>query len=699
MVAGFRHLIVLACAGAALYQPAAFAQSERDRDGAKDGVVMIRSKLPAGEAFGAGIVVAAAGQDAYIVTAKHLVERGGKANEVKVQFSQRRGEWFDARILDLQDADLDLAALLVRLPPSVTPTMLKGQGAAPSASLSRGSDVYPLGYPQSRAWDLPVAADKVASISSVKVTFQTQYVREGNSGGPLLDACGHIVGMVILWEAPNADAVRIESVLDTVARWSLPSQMLTMQPTPKCGAAAATAAVPAASTPAVAKGASIDEIRRLHEQERWAESLPLLNRLVTEQPGTPEAFALRSHAYSHLARYPEAIADGEQAVRLGPNVAEAYLRRGEAKDASGRSADGLADYDKAIKLAPKEFEAWTNRSNLFLTTGEFRKGIDSASQALKIRTDRYEPWAIRGSAYLAVNDPKAAINDLTQAIALRPGDAWIHMRRAKAYQAMQQLEPALNDVNDALRLKPDDPDILVARASIYMSLGRTDAARQDVTFALRLRPGMTEASSLLGELDKRPATAASTTEPHAPSTSAGGSSVAYARLLDQTSAAISGNRPSEAAALVDQMIGLDPSRSEGWALRGAMFHGANNLPAASEAYKAAIARGGSALFRLAHDHGAGLPPCIGNVTIAAAGVQFFGENGGHQLQWPINDITEAAINPFYGVGIGMLHIKVQAGRRTDAFNFFVVHLNDQVAINRRPEAEMLVDLISGLKRR
>ena len=74
-----------------------------------------------------------------------------------------------------------------------------------------------------------------------------------------------------------------------------------------------------------------------------------------------------------------------------------------------------------------------------------------------------------------------------------------------------------------------------------------------------------------------------------------------------------------------------------------------------------------------------------------------GEPCGHQLQWPLNDITEAAINPFYGAGVGMLHIKAQTGRRTDTFNFFVVHVTDQVAINRRPEAELLVGLINGLK--
>ena len=58
-----------------------------------------------------------------------------------------------------------------------------------------------------------------------------------------------------------------------------------------------------------------------------------------------------------------------------------------------------------------------------------------------------------------------------------------------------------------------------------------------------------------------------------------------ARLLDQTTAALSTGRGNEASALVDQMLNLDPSRHEAWGLRGAFLLGNNNMPGAFEAYK------------------------------------------------------------------------------------------------------------------
>jgi hypothetical protein len=169
----------------------------------------------------------------------------------------------------------------------------------------------------------------------------------------------------------------------------------------------------------------------------------------------------------------------------------------------------------------------------------------------------------------------------------------------------------------------------------------------------------------------------------------------YARMLDVTMGALRAGRNAEAGELIDRLIQTDPSRSEGWVLRGVMAMTVyNNLPAAYEAYQIALSRGGAAAFRLLHDHGPDQTPCGGTFTIASASIQFDGGPGGHRFQWPLAAIREAAINDFYGSNFGMFHIKVQTLDGSKNFNFAVLRPNDLQIVNRRADADMLLRLVN-----
>jgi trypsin-like peptidase len=231
-----------------------FAQSAADRDRAKSGVVMIRTVKPGTKDFGAGVISGVKDDEVYVVTAEHVVREGfghGEfASAITVQFEARRGEWFDARRLDLRDPDMDLAVLKVALPPKLNAAALTAAGAAPSSELAAGTDVYPIGFKGEQAWSPIVVADKIQVVSRARVMFASQNVAPGNSGGALVDACGRVVGMVIEMENPSeARAIPIEGVLDALERWSLPTS-LSLNRSVACGSAAAQT-TPVATTPPV----------------------------------------------------------------------------------------------------------------------------------------------------------------------------------------------------------------------------------------------------------------------------------------------------------------------------------------------------------------------------------------------------------------------------------------------------------------
>src|SRR3954452_23093353 len=146
--------------------------------------------------LGAGVVVNAQG---LVLTALHVVDSGGG---IQVQFAD--GTRATARVVRRQ-LENDIAVLSVdRLPQGVVPAVLGG-GA------SVGDAVFPVGNPLGLAGSLTAGVVSALDRSidtgagrSLKGLIQFDAaVNPGNSGGPLLDRDGRVVGIVTALANPS----------------------------------------------------------------------------------------------------------------------------------------------------------------------------------------------------------------------------------------------------------------------------------------------------------------------------------------------------------------------------------------------------------------------------------------------------------------------------------------------------------------
>ncbi|TMC81270.1 MAG: trypsin-like serine protease [Chloroflexi bacterium] len=128
--------------------------------------------------------------DGRIITNAHVV-----ANEqAKIHVHLTDGRTLEAKVLH-RDPRLDLAML------KVNGDNLKALPIGDSSRLRIGEWVFAIGHPWGQRWAL--TAGIVSSLSSVKVAddLTTRYIKSdvglapGNSGGPLLDAEGKVVGV------------------------------------------------------------------------------------------------------------------------------------------------------------------------------------------------------------------------------------------------------------------------------------------------------------------------------------------------------------------------------------------------------------------------------------------------------------------------------------------------------------------------
>jgi S1-C subfamily serine protease len=207
--------------------PSLFAETLDER--ARQLVVRIDATFPGVTKFGAGIIFARANGRVYIATANHVVRDTQAATSVSVSFGTLPGEQFSGSVLAPLQTQLDMGVVYVpdtNLPRDLFPTRVIGNVGL----VKRGDAMFPVGHPNGASWEIPVVPDHVSQAVAGTIRFQSGFVRNGNSGGALMDEMGNLFGMVIEDQQPDASAISIDTVLNTLRNAGYPIQLVASVP-------------------------------------------------------------------------------------------------------------------------------------------------------------------------------------------------------------------------------------------------------------------------------------------------------------------------------------------------------------------------------------------------------------------------------------------------------------------------------------
>jgi putative serine protease PepD len=156
-------------------------------------VVIVRS----GHDLGTGVIVA---DDGTILTADHVIASGGT---ITVTFAD--GTTANATVA-AADPKLDIAALTpAKLPQVVVPATLGGGAGVGAPVVAVGN---PLGLTDSVSAGVVSGLDRTADTDHGKFSGLIQFdasVNPGSSGGPLLDANGLVIGIVVAIATPGGE--------------------------------------------------------------------------------------------------------------------------------------------------------------------------------------------------------------------------------------------------------------------------------------------------------------------------------------------------------------------------------------------------------------------------------------------------------------------------------------------------------------
>jgi len=174
-------------------------------------------------------------------------------------------------------------------------------------------------------------------------------------------------------------------------------------------------------------------------------------------------YNMRGSAYFDKGEYDIAIADFNDALRIGPPSGIIFHNRGNAWRSKGEYAKAVADYNEAIRLNPKEAYSYQNRGAAKQALGDLDGALADINEAIRLNPALPSPLINRTVIWRAKGDFDRAVSDATEAMALAnartpvnimtpPGSVLIsaNIHRALACEAMGDYEHAKQDFGATL---------------------------------------------------------------------------------------------------------------------------------------------------------------------------------------------------------------------------------------------------------
>jgi tetratricopeptide (TPR) repeat protein len=254
----------------------------------------------------------------------------------------------------------------------------------------------------------------------------------------------------------------------------------------------------------------------------WDRAIADFNEAIKLGTRDAGAYAGRAGAYMRKGEIDRALPDLNQGLALDPkhsgvrNVfAYYYLKKGDY-------ARGLAEVNEAIRLSPRYLYAFSTRGDIYEAKGEFNNALTDFRAALgfdpdkKQRGGRYAAdsitrvegklFAVAGADWTTcqrapnLEDGIAACTRLMSAKSLGEADlAQAYVWRAVGVGRYRgDVDLAIADYDEALRRDPKIVTAYAGRGGSYVRKGKLDLARRDLDEGLKLDPNHSGVHNGLG---------------------------------------------------------------------------------------------------------------------------------------------------------------------------------------------------------
>lgn len=212
---------------------------------------------------------------------------------------------------------------------------------------------------------------------------------------------------------------------------------------------------------------------------------------------TPAEYLARGNRYVEAKKYPEAIVEYLNAIRLEPQNGEARFRLGQAYEEVHNYPSAAQQYVNAAELMPTNVAAQIKGASMFLLGRKFDEARTCAERALRQQPKNVVALVLHANAMAGLKRSGAALADIQRAIALDPTRSATYSELGVfqfANGAQEQAEENLKKAADQAQTSAE-PHLTLA--SLYWAQGRMGEAEAELKRAVGVEPSSVLANRAL----------------------------------------------------------------------------------------------------------------------------------------------------------------------------------------------------------
>lgn len=347
--------------------------------------------------------------------------------------------------------------------------------------VQKGEPVVAVGYPDGK---YKVTAGNVHGIQiGNKLLGTTAKIAQGNSGGPLLNSKGEVIG--INTQSSQYSFAVPSNILKALLTRSVPPEPLAQWQ----------------KRPHIRAYAYSGEGEDRFDAGNYAKAIIDFDNAIGHNPKYIRAYNWRGRAKYHLGKYKAdqgnvveaqhlyqaAIDDYTKTIEINPDFAIALDNRGRAQHEFGKSKESqgdlthaqqlyqaaILDYTSSIKIDPKYSFPYFHRAATRIVLGQSKANKGNLTEAQQLY--------------------QQAIDDYTHAIQLEPHDAYTYNNRGSAKHDLAQSKEdqgdvieaeklyhaAIDDFTKAISINPKYVRAYNNRGIVKKALGQSNEAEKD----------------------------------------------------------------------------------------------------------------------------------------------------------------------------------------------------------------------------